>query len=449
VRTLLRGGRLAVNDRLESWDLLLEDGRIAAMGPALEATPDCVVDASGAYVLPGFIDIHTHLDDRIGHFELADDYERGSRVAVLNGITTIGSFVTQGPEESLRAAMQRARAKASGRLHADLAWHLTPTSFTEADFAFLETLPRAGYHTIKLYSTYREAGIFADYDRMASLFRRLGPHGFRFLVHGEDDALLSAVDLSALDLTLASSHGRMRSVATEVTAINTLAALAAETGASIHVVHVSSTAGAAAVAQGRVIADLSCETCPQYLWLSDDHLAQPDGHRWLCCPPLRQDPSGLRAFARTGAFEVLATDHCAFRKQDKDAWNHRDIRTVASGLPGLGALPHLAWKIWEGDPDVAALAMARHLSREPARVMGFSHRKGALVPGLDADVVVLDASGVQRPIQASLSDVYDPYSGFTSPLAFRHVLRRGEVVVAHDNLCSPERPSGQLLQGEP
>ncbi len=449
MRTLIRGGRVAVQDRLEPFDLLLEEGHVAALGPNLEVSADRVLDATGAYVLPGFIDLHTHLEDRIGRFQLADGYGRGSAAGVLNGVTTLCSFVTQNPCEPLATAILRARSKAEGHSHADVAWHVTPTTFSEADLGFLEALPGSGYRTCKLYSTYRDAGIFADLERMEALFRRLTPKGMGFLIHCEADDEMPSVAPEALDLTSALAHARLRGAEAEATAIRRVADMAARTGARVHIVHVSSPSGAAAVVEGRRRAALTAETCPQYLWLGEGWLARPDGHRWICSPPLRLDPSVHRDLARSGAFDVLATDHCAFTKRDKDDWDHRDIRTVANGLPGLGAVAHLAWKVWEDDPDGAALALARHLAQEPARVAGLDHRKGALRPGLDADVVVLDPNGPLRPLRSSLSDVHEPYPGFTSSLAFRHVLRRGVAIVEHDILCPIDSPSGILLQAAP
>ena len=132
MRTLIRGGRIALGRQLVHGDVLLDGDRVAAVGMVPEISVDRVLDATGAYVLPGLIDVHVHLDDRIGRFYLADDYAGGTAAAVLNGVTTVGSFVTQEAGESLAAAMARARAKAEGRTHADLFWHLTPTTYAEA-----------------------------------------------------------------------------------------------------------------------------------------------------------------------------------------------------------------------------------------------------------------------------------------------------------------------------
>ncbi len=447
MRTLIQNGRIALGGRLEDGDLLLEGSHIAGSGLGLSASADRVLDARGCYVLPGFIDFHTHVGDRIGRFELADDYESGTRVAAMNGITTLCTFVTQGPDESLRKALQRARRRAEGQCHADVAWHLTPTTFDEADWVDLGLLAAAGYRTLKFYTTYRGAGLFVDQARLDEGFRRMGPLGTRFLVHCEDDDLLAAVDPGSLDLAKASAHARLRPGDAEIRSVEALVSLAARRGVPLHVVHVSTVEAARHIQASRGSQDLTSETCPQYLWLDETWLDRPDGHRWICSPPLRGDRETFRTLARAGAFDMLATDHCAFCRADKDDWDGRDIRGVANGLGGLGGLPHLAWKLWEADPDRAALELALRLSEQPAQRLGQGHRKGALRPGLDADVVLLDPHGPSRPIQSSLTDAPEPYPGFTSPLSFRAVFLRGVPVVEQDRLLDPGHPPGELLQG--
>jgi len=195
MKMLVRHGQVVLDESIEPLDILVEDGRIAALLPTgTEAPADRVIDALGGYVLPGFIDFHVHLDDRIGDYDLADTYQSGSRVAVANGITTLCSFVTQGGQETLIQALGRARSKAEGNTYSDLLWHLTPTRFESQDWLDLGQLIATGYRTFKFYTTYESAGIFADQARLDEAFKRLGPLGARFLVHCEDDALMATLD---------------------------------------------------------------------------------------------------------------------------------------------------------------------------------------------------------------------------------------------------------------
>jgi dihydropyrimidinase len=118
-------------------------------------------------------------------------------------------------------------------------------------------------------------------------------------------------------------------------------------------------------------------------------------------------------------------------------------------MPGLGSLPHVTWRIWADDPDRAALGLATHLSLNPARRAGIGDRKGTLQPGMDADIVILDPKGPERPLQSTLADAYETYPGFTSSLAFRQVLLRGEVRVQEGQLIQTMVPAGRLLQPAP
>ncbi|MDR3673077.1 MAG: amidohydrolase family protein [Holophaga sp.] len=452
MRILIRNGRAALADRVQDADVLVENGRIAAIGSPAQLGPvtaDRIIDAAGCYVLPGFMDFHTHVDDRIGRFYLADSYETASRVALQNGITTLCTFVTQGPDQSLVQAMATARDKAQGRSHCDVLWHLTPTSFEPADLRALETLLAAGYRTLKLYTTYKAAGIFASYGRIEDLFRRLGPLGAQFMVHCEDDAVIAAVDPNLLDLGQAHSHTRLRPAKAEIVAIQRVVDLALTYRAALHVVHVSTAEGARILIRNRAKGKLSFETCPQYLVLDDSWLQRPDGHRWLCSPPLRAGRAELLDLVRSGAADVIATDHCAFRPEDKDSWDGTDLRAVPNGLPGIGALAHVTWKIWEDDPDRAALGLSTHLALNPARRAGVQDRKGALAPGMDADIVVLDPAGPEQPLRSTLVPAFEAFPGFTSKLMFRHVLLRGDPRVENGRLLEPDQPRGLLLQPSP
>ena len=449
MRTLIRNGRVALDGYLQSTDLLVEGGRISELGTLEAASADRVIEAAGCYVLPGFIDFHTHVDDQIGPYYLADTYESATRVALENGITTLCTFVTQGPDQSLLQALEISRAKALGRSHCDVLWHLTPTTFTPEDLARLRALIPGGYRTLKLYTTYKAAGIFASYDLIERLFSALGDSGIRFLIHCEDDGIIEAVDTTGLDLAKPSTIGLLRPEAAEVLAIRRVTELAITHCTPLHVVHVSTVEGANHLMANRACGDLSFETCPQYLFLDASWLARADGHRWLCTPPLRGNRGPFLDLIRQGAADVLATDHCPFCFRDKDAWSGQDFRTVPNGLPGLGSLPHLAWKLWADNPDRAALALATHLSENPARRAGLGDRKGALRPGMDADLVVLDPNGPERPLRSTHADSPETFGDFTSTLALRHVLLQGELRVRDGRLTDAQTPTGRLLQAAP
>ena len=304
----------------------------------------------------------------------------------------------------------------------------------------------AGCTTFKLYTTYREAGLFTSYERLAVVMERLAPLGARLLVHCEDDDVLRAADASALDPGDAHEHARLRPEAAEVAAVERVLDLAARTGCPVHVVHVSTADAAARIAAARSRAAVTCETAPHYLLLADAALSGRNGHRFLCTPPLRAAATRARleADAVAGAFDLFATDHCAFTRADKDA-RREDFRAVPSGVAGIGALVPTLFELLVTRHRLGLGELAKRLAANPAKLLGVYPRKGAIAVGSDADLVVVDPAGPQRPVVSTLADAYETYPGRTTTWNVRHVLLRGETVVVDGALVEPARPTGQIL----
>jgi len=461
--TCLHNGTLVFEDHIEQADLLIAGGRISAIGPA-GAFPqaDRILDAAGCHILPGFIDLHTHLDDVIGGKTLADTWRSGSQIALQNGITTLCSFITQGDNESLSSAIARAQKKAAGTSFCDYSWHLTPTRFDAAGWQEIEKAIGAGFSTFKFYTTYREPGLYSTYEELEERIGRLHSLGGRVLVHCEDDAILQrtrqeemAADkdsswpesaCAAVDWRDPRSHARVRPAEAEVTAIRRLIEIARRTGAQIHIVHVSTPEGAAEVRQAGE-ARITCETCPHYLFLDESWLGRPDGRRWICAPPLRPEESRRRVaeIVRAGGVDCLATDHCAFTRADKESGGG-DIRRTPGGVAGIGALVPLAFRLYEEEESGTALIhIGRLLATGPARIIGHYPRKGSLQRGADADLVVLQTGGPERSIRSSLADAFETYPGMKTTLAIRALFLRGRLVVENGEVLEPDTPGGKWL----
>ncbi len=447
MKVLIRNGKVCFENAIETTDILVENGKIAGLGSLPDAIPSArIIDAKGLFVLPGFIDIHTHLDDRIGRFYLADTYPSGTQVAVQNGITTIYTFITQGRTERLPEAIANAKAKARGHCYCDYMWHITPTVFDEDGHREIEKAIQSGFRSIKLYTTYKKAGIFSDYQQIEEIVKRYAPRDAQFLVHCEDEDILSRVDAGRLDSSRPFTHSLMRPKEAEIKAIGEVLKIATKYQARVHIVHVSTPEGVALVQRARREAPVTCETAPHYLWLNDSWLQKPDGHRWLCTPPLRSaaDQEQLQAQAAEGAIDFFATDHCAFRKADKDN-RHSDIRDVPNGIAGIGALPHLAYALRQPHGAHALLELAQRIATAPARAFRIYPQKGTIQVGSDADLSIVDIQGKARAIQSSLAGAYETYPGWNSTLDFKHVLVRGAVVVSNNRLSAGHLPGGACL----
>jgi dihydropyrimidinase len=445
--TSIHNGTICLDDGFRQTDLFIEQGIIASIGelPAAQKA-DLEIDATGLFVLPGLIDIHTHLDDVIAGYPLADSYRSGTEAAIRNGITSIGTFITQERSERLPEAIGRAQTKALNNCYTDYLWHLTPTRFDEAGWNDIETAIENGFSSIKLYTTYRQAGICSSYDQIERIFKRLAPRGVQFLIHCEDEELLAAIPPEVYDLRTPLTHATLRPPEAETVAIGRLLTIGRSAGAKMHIVHVSTPEGVELIAAVRGSQMVTCETCPHYLVLNQDMLSRPDGSRWLCSPPLRDERrrQTLTAYAEMGMVDIFATDHCAFHPTDKDRWSD-DFRTVPNGIAGIGALPHLVYDLYRSRGDEAMLQLAAHCSAEPAKVLQLYPRKGSIRPGADADLAIVGLHGGKRPIRSSLSDAYESYPGRQATLSFEYVLHHGTAVVKDNELLPGIFPKGNWL----
>jgi dihydropyrimidinase len=445
---LIRSGLVCFEDGIRKADIYIKNGKISSVNTNGDAFD--VIDAEGLYILPGMIDIHTHLDDNIGKYNLADNYRTGSEIAVLNGITTLYSFITQGKNESLRQAIERAKLKSAGNTFCDIMWHLTPTGFGEKNWDEIIECAENDFKTFKFYTTYEHAGIYSSYEKLEIIFERLKKYNLTFLIHCEDNDIINAEAGKKYDLSKPFTHALLRPKEAEIKAIKKLIKIAKKHDVKIHIVHVSTSEGAELVEEARGTMNITCETAPHYLFLSDDYLKKENGHKWICSPPLRDEQNSIemKKKALEGCFDIFATDHCAFGKADKNEWlfsEERDVRKVPNGIAGIGALPHLTFKLYSDNFNHAIYELSRRLSANPAKITGIYPKKGVIKEGADADLVILNQGDVGRNIISSLSDTYETYPGFRTNLSFKYVYVRGEIVVKDDKIADGNNLTGKEL----
>jgi dihydropyrimidinase len=456
MKILVSGGTVVSRGQSVRGDVLIEDDKVVAVGDCRGLGAGArLVEAEGCHVLPGLIDLHVHIDDVIGRYRLADTWESGSRAAIAAGVTTLGGFITQGPEQSVGSAVERAANRAAGYSFCDYLWHLTPTRFSEADWTDILRHLEAGRRTFKFYTTYKESGLYTSYERLTGIAERLkefaretGAGDARILVHAEDEDILAEVRAKAATReTLGpADHARLRPPEAELKAVERVAEIAAATGAWFHIVHVSTPEAAKIISKARFGARLTCETAPQYLFLDDNWLRLPNGHRWLCTPPLRDAArmARLREMALAGVFDTYATDHCAFSIEDKDR-GREGLGSAPLGLAGIGALPRLVFALDREQPAQAFAEMSLRLAANPARLAGIEGRKGALEPGLDADVAVFKLADVEEPLVSGGAASPETYPGFRSPLQLRHIFLRGRQLMADGAKREAEAAPGRCL----
>jgi dihydropyrimidinase len=438
VRTLIRGGTVVTAGDTVQADVLVDGETVTAIGRGLEVTADRVIDASDRYVMPGGIDAHTHMDMPFGGTFSADDFGSGTAAAAWGGTTTIVDFAIQDFGESLQAGFERWMAKAAGKAHVDYGFHMIIREVNDQTLAGMDALIGEGVTSFKLFMAY--PGVFMLDD--ASIFRamqRTSDNGGLIMMHAENGGAIDVLVRRYLDegRTEPINHALTRPAAMEGEATHRAVALARLAGVAVYIVHLSSRDALSAVVEARDRgAAAFAETCPQYLFLSQDDLSRPgfEGAKYVCSPPLR--PRDHQEDLWNGLvkddLQIVSTDHCPFDYKDQKVLGKGDFSKIPNGLPGVEDRYTV---LFDGGVTARRISLNRFVelvATAPARMFGLYPRKGTIAPGSDADIVVFDPAA-ERVLSASTHHMRVDYSCFEGMRVRGRpevVMQRGEVLVA-------------------
>jgi dihydropyrimidinase len=424
-------------------DVLVEDETIAALyAPGFEGvTADQTIDATGKYVIPGGIDVHTHMELPFGGTHASDTFETGSIAAAWGGVTTIVDFAVQRTGEVVQESLAAWHAKADGNCAVDYGFHMILGGVDEDALKAMDQLvDHEGITSFKLFMAY--PGVFySDDGQVLRAMQKASNNGAMIMMHAENGIAIDVLAAQALSRgeTDPVHHGITRPPVLEGEATNRAIVLAGVAGAPLYVVHLSASEALAKVAEARDSGrNVYAETCPQYLYLTlEDQLGAPgfDGAKWVCSPPLRSKhehhlPDLWRGL-RTDDLTVVSTDHCPFCMKDQKELGIGDFTKIPNGI---GGVEHRMNLIYQGVVD-GKLSLARWVetcSTTPARLFGMYPRKGVIAPGSDADIVVYDPAGKSDLGLAAqhMNMDYSAWEGFEVDGAVDTVLSRGSVVVS-------------------
>jgi dihydropyrimidinase len=429
---LIKGGTLVTPAGVVEADLLAQGEHIKAIGRGLPVADDTlVVDAEGCYILPGIIDAHTHIALDTGIYRTPDDWSVGTRAAACGGVTTVVDFATQLPGQTLREAVEARLVEAQDAV-IDYAFHVMVTDLGPGREGELADLVELGVPSVKLYTTYRP-NYFADDATILRLMETCADLGLSPLVHCENDALVTAQTqaLVAAGETGWCYHGLARPALAEQEAVQRVLLLAEAAGCPVHIVHCSTARSVALVAEARDNGqEVTCETCPQYLLLDNTLYEESEPWRYILQPPLRdpEEPERLWALVEAGAVDQIATDHCDYTVEQKMAQD--DFTQTPGGLPGVETLLPLLYTFGVGEGCLGLSQLVALLSANPARVWGLWPRKGALLPGSDADVVIYDPAPEGVICADSLHHLagYTPYEELRVRGRVKATISRGRVI---------------------
>src|ERR1700726_1340508 len=436
--TIIVNGRVVTATDTYTSDVAISNGKITALGqnlPRDNATK--LIDASGKYVLPGGIDVHTHLDMPFGGATSADDFESGTIAAAFGGTTSVVDFAIQYRGQTLHQAMEIWAKKAEGRAVIDYGFHMIITELNDQVEGEMDALVRQGITSFKLFMAY--PGVFMLDD--ASIFKallRTGNNGGTICMHAENGGVIDVLVQRALaqGQTAPKYHALTRPARAEAEATHRAIALAEIADVPIYIVHLSAAEALEMVTEARDRGlPAFAETCPQYLFLSYDNYEEPgfNGAKYVMSPPLRPKETQERLW-RGLAFDdlqAISTDHCPFCMKEQKVMGKGDFSKIPNGAPGIETRMSL---VYDGGVRTGQISMNRFVeltSTSPARIFGLFPRKGTIAPGSDADIVVFDPNRTTTLAAKTLhmNVDYNPYEGRRVTGAAHTVLSRGRLVI--------------------
>ena len=460
MRTLIENGTCVTASDTFAADLLIEDEKIAALGTGLAKVYgqiDKTIDAKGKLVIPGGIDVHTHLDMPFGGAFSADDFETGTTAAAHGGTTTLVDFAIQ-PQGggALMQGLADWHAKAEGKAVIDYGFHMIVRDVNKSSLAEMDQLVKhEGVTSFKLFTAY--PGVFYVDD--ASIYRALrkaGENGALICMHAENGPVIDVIieEAKARGETAPIWHALTRPPRLEGEASHRVLALAEVAKVPLYIVHLSA---AEALQQVREARDRGvrayAETCPQYLFLDQDNYEEPDfgGAKYVMSPPLRAkgNNEALWRGLALDDLQVVSTDHCPFCMKEKHLGDG-DFSKIPNGAPGVETRLYLTY---DGGVRTGRITLNRWVqlcSAAPAKLFGLYPKKGTLGVGADADVVVWDP---ERRVTLSVKTMhmrvdYNPYEGRQVVGGPSQVFSRGKLVVDNDKFVGHKGAGKFLKRGQ-
>lgn len=406
-KILIKSGTLITASDTFTADILIENEKIKMIGESLPEEGTEVINADGKLIMPGGVDPHTHFDLPMADTITADDHYTGHKAAAFGGTTTALDFVSQesaGLEYSVDLWHQKADPKAA----IDFGFHMNMTHFDEKVAEEIPHLIDMGITTVKVFTAYNGRLRLSDGD-IYRVVRIAKQHGLLTMLHAENGDVIDILVKEALAAgnTAPIFHALTRPAWGAVESTLRGASFAAQTGAPIYIVHMNV---AGEVDQLKYMRERGVpvmgETCPSYLFFTEDHLRRPDGAKWVCSPPMRKAEDNRRLWEglSQGIIQVLGTDHCSFFFDGtkpilyENQWiaipgkelGANDFTKIPNGLPGVEDRLPIMWTYGVRSGRLTPNQFVALTSTNPAKIFGLYPAKGSLSPGSDADIVIWD-----------------------------------------------------------
>ena len=435
---LIKNGLVTDASVSKKADVLIRDGLIFRIAPSIaqnELRPGTkVIDAAGLAVMPGIIDAHTHYHLVSRGTVTCDSFPQGSRLAAFGGVTTVVDFADHNRGMSLTDSLQYRLDEMRDGMAIDYTLHqgVYGHGYDSTIGRQLEELKKMGVKTLKIFTTYRNTGyLIENRDDLLDLFTNAKRLGMLVTAHCEFNPMIEELSDSWKGDFSPASHALLRPAEAEGKAIEYFGSIALEAGCPLYVVHCSSECGLNAIrALRKKGLTVYAETTPTYLYLDRSYLDGPDGSLYVMTPPLREksDNDALKQAVKDGEFQVIATDHCAFTREQK--LSSSDCRTIYPGIPGTEELLVLVNTLAK-EKGMSLCDVVRLLSTGPAKLFGIYPEKGSLEEGTDADIILFDPDEkwTLSDDKVHSASGYTPYRGFAVNGRVKTTILRGSVLM--------------------
>jgi dihydropyrimidinase len=461
--TLIKGGTvITATEKMEA-DVLVDGGKVVALlGRDHTVEPDETIDASGKYVMPGGIDVHTHMELPFGGTYAADTFETGTRAAAWGGTTTIIDFAVQTKGESAMDGFEAWMRKAEGNCAIDYGFHMITGDINEQTLKEMQMLMEEGVSSFKMFMAY--PGVFySDDGEILRAMQKGAEIGATICMHAENGIAIDVLVEQALQRgeTDPIYHGLVRKSILEGEAAHRAIKLAELTGVPLYIVHLSAKEALDAVIEARDQGrNVFAETCPQYLFLSLDDMRNGfQGAKYVASPPLRDAADGhqerLWRGLQTNDLQVVSTDHCPFCMGDHPQFGTQkqlgadDFSKIPNGMPGVENRFGLIYNGGVAEGRISVNRFVEIVAATPARMFGMYPQKGTIAVGSDADIVVFDpnASTVISVDTHHMNVDYSAYEGFELAGKVDVVLSKGKTVIADNEYLGSPGDGSYLRRG--
>lgn len=453
---IIKGGTVVTAADVGIADIRIEGETIAAIGRDLPAAKgDQVVSAKGKYVFPGGVDVHTHFELPFMGTVSADDFRTGTKAALCGGTTTVVDFIIPAKGKPLAEAVAAWQEKAKKAV-ADFGFHMALPEFNEAVAKEIPSIIRKGVTSFKCFMAYKGA-LQIDDGQLIGVFNAVGKNGGLVMVHAENGDMIDVLtkQFTAKGKLTPEYHWRSHPALAEEEAVHRIIELSRFTDQPIYIVHLSSADGLEkvkkAVAKGYKV---FAETCPQYLLLSADLYLKPkfEGAKWVMSPPLRPADHLEKMWEGLGLgyIQTVATDHCSFNFKGQKDMGRDTFAKIPNGIPSIGDRFNLLYTYGVGKGRLSLTRFVDVACTTPAKLFGMYPKKGSLVVGGDADLVIFDpeAKGVVSAKTSQHNVDYSAYEGMKLKGLPVAVLLRGKFAVRNGKYVG-KQGAGQFIARGP